>query len=65
VDEVIRGLVPGRVDDIRDVGLNALAVLMAAAASLALGWTRRKIFSVPRRIEDAVGPSMSRRHDLD
>jgi len=37
VDEVIRGLVPGRVDDIRDVGLNALAVLMAAAASLALG----------------------------
>jgi hypothetical protein len=44
VDEGIQAVLPGRVYDLRDVGVNALAGLMAVAASLALArarsWTR-------------------------
>lgn len=41
VDEAIQVLLPNRVYDIRDVGFNALAGLMAIGASLALAWMRR------------------------
>ena len=41
IDEGIQGLVPNRVYDLRDVGVNALAGLMAITASLALTWARR------------------------
>lgn len=37
-DEAIQGIVPGRVYDLRDVGVNALAGLVAVASSLALRW---------------------------
>lgn len=42
LDEGIQSLLPNRVYDIRDVGFNALAGLMAIAASLALAWARRR-----------------------
>ena len=38
LDEGIQWFLPNRVYDIRDVGFNALAALMAIAASLALTW---------------------------
>jgi len=41
-DEGIQWLLPERFFDIRDVGFNALAALMAVAASLALSWARRR-----------------------
>jgi VanZ family protein len=40
LDEGIQWLLPNRVYDIRDVGFNALAGLMAIAAILVLGWAR-------------------------
>jgi hypothetical protein len=42
IDECIQALLPNRVYDIRDVGFNALAALMAIAASLALSRARRR-----------------------
>jgi len=42
VDEGIQALLPNRVYDIIDVGFNALAGLMAIAASLALARARRR-----------------------
>ncbi len=42
IDEGIRSLLPNRWYDIRDVGFNALASVMAVAASLALAWARRR-----------------------
>ncbi len=41
LDEAIQATLPHRVYDLRDVGVNALAGLMAIAASLALTWARR------------------------
>ena len=41
LDECIQALLPNRVYDIRDVGFNALAGLLAIAASLVLAWARR------------------------
>ena len=41
IDEGIQALLPNRVYDIRDVGFNALAGLMAIASSLALAWARQ------------------------
>ena len=41
LDEGIQALLPNRVYDLRDVGFNALAGLMAIAASLALARARR------------------------
>jgi len=41
LDEGIQALLPNRVYDLRDVGVNALAGLMAIAASLALARARR------------------------
>jgi hypothetical protein len=35
-------ILPNRVYDLRDVGFNAFAGLMAIAASLALAWARRR-----------------------
>jgi hypothetical protein len=42
LDEGIQFLLPGRVYDLRDVGFNALAGLMAVAALRALAWARRR-----------------------
>ena len=42
LDEGIQALLPNRVYDIRDVAFNALAGLMAIAASLALARARRR-----------------------
>ena len=41
LDEGIQAILPNRVYDIRDVGFNALAALMAIVASLALARARR------------------------
>jgi hypothetical protein len=41
-DEITQANLPNRVYDIRDVGFNALAGLMAILASLALAWARRR-----------------------
>lgn len=41
IDEGIQGTLPNRVYDIRDVGVNALAGLMAVAASLGIARARR------------------------
>jgi hypothetical protein len=43
LDEGIQALLPNRVYDLRDAGVNALAGLMAIAASLVLGWARRRL----------------------
>ena len=43
LDEAIQFILPGRVYDLRDVGFNALAGLMAVVATLALGWARRRV----------------------
>lgn len=43
LDEGIQAMLPDRIYDMRDVGFNALAGLMATAASLALGWARRRL----------------------
>jgi VanZ family protein len=42
IDEGLQAILPNRVYDIRDVGFNALAGLMAVVASLALAWARRR-----------------------
>jgi len=42
LDEGIQAILPNRVYDVRDVGFNALAGLMAIAASLGLAWARRR-----------------------
>lgn len=41
LDEGIQAILPNRIYDIRDVGFNALAALMAVAASLVLTWARQ------------------------
>jgi hypothetical protein len=41
VDEGLQAVVPDRVYDIWDVGVNALAGVMAVTASVALSWARR------------------------
>lgn len=41
LDEAIQGLLPNRIYDLRDVGVNALAGLMAIAATLILARARR------------------------
>ncbi len=43
LDEGIQAILPNRVYDIRDVGFNALAGLMAVMASVALNAVRKKI----------------------
>jgi VanZ family protein len=40
LDEAFQWLVPDRVYDLRDVGFNALAGLVAVAATSALRWAR-------------------------
>ncbi len=42
LDEGIQAILPNRVYDIRDVGFNALAGLMAIVASVTLTWARRR-----------------------
>ena len=42
-DEGIQALLPNRVYDLVDVGVNALAGLMAIVASVALAWARRRV----------------------
>jgi len=42
LDEGIQALLPNRVYDIRDVGTNALAGVMAIAVVLTLAWARRR-----------------------
>lgn len=42
LDEGIQAMLPNRVYDIRDVGFNVLAALMAIGAILALAWARRR-----------------------
>ena len=42
LDEGSQAILPGRVYDLQDVGFNALAALMAVAASLALARARRR-----------------------
>ena len=43
LDECIQALLPSRVFDPRDMLLNVLAALMAVAASVTLGWARRRV----------------------
>jgi hypothetical protein len=43
LDEGIQAITPGRVYDMRDVGFNALAGLMAIVVVLALAWVRRRV----------------------
>ncbi len=43
LDEGIQWVLPNRVYDIRDVGINAVAALMAVVASVALAWARRRV----------------------
>ena len=50
IDEAIQAALPGRVYDLRDVGVNALAAVIATAARSALGWVRR-----PRSAEREAG----------
>lgn len=52
VDEGIQALLPNRVYDIRDVGFNALAGLMAVVASVALSWARQRGRHIPRSREE-------------
>lgn len=42
MDEALQGLVPGRVYDLRDVALNALAALVAVTAVAGLRWGRAR-----------------------
>lgn len=42
VDEGIQAVLPGRVYDLRDVGTNALAGLLAVTATVALRWARSR-----------------------
>lgn len=42
VDEGIQAILPNRIYDIRDVGFNALAGLMAILGTVALMWARQK-----------------------
>jgi VanZ family protein len=42
LDEGIQANLPTRVSDLRDVGVNALAGLLAVSASLVLEWTKRR-----------------------
>ena len=42
LDECIQVLLPSRVFDPRDILFNVLAGVMAVAASVALGWARRR-----------------------
>lgn len=41
LDESIQAILPNRVYDIRDVGFNALAGLMAVVSSLSLAWAKQ------------------------
>lgn len=41
-DEAIQSYLPGRVYDLRDVGVNALAGLVATGAAATLAWIRRR-----------------------
>lgn len=41
LDEIIQGFLPNRYYDLRDVGFNALAGLLAVAATLLLTWAKR------------------------
>jgi len=47
MDEGIQALFPSRVYDLRDVGVNALAALMAVLASVVLRWGRRRLTGTP------------------
>jgi VanZ family protein len=49
LDEGIQAVLPNRVYDIRDVGFNALAGLMAVGSSLAMTWARRLVGDRSRR----------------
>ena len=42
VDELIQAFIPDRVFDIRDVGFNALAAVVAVLAGVLVGWSRRR-----------------------
>jgi hypothetical protein len=48
VDELIQGLLPNRHYDLRDVGINALAALLAASTLLAVSAARRSAGGPPR-----------------
>ena len=43
LDEAVQALVPTRVYDLRDVGINALAALVAVSAFAALRWGRERV----------------------
>lgn len=49
LDEGIQWLLPSRIYDIRDVGFNALAGLMAVVASMTLAWAGRRGSAGKRR----------------
>ena len=49
LDECIQGLLPNRVFDPRDILFNVLAAVMAVAASVALGWARRRVSLAARQ----------------
>lgn len=53
LDEALQAVIPGRVYDVRDVGTNALAALVAVLAVNGLAWARR------RDRDDAPGRSGS------
>jgi drug/metabolite transporter (DMT)-like permease len=42
LDEGIQGLLPNRIFDIRDIGFNALAGIMAIASTVVLTWARQR-----------------------
>ncbi len=41
-DELVQALLPNRVYDLRDVGINALAAALALGAEAAIGWARER-----------------------
>ncbi len=51
IDEGIQSLLPNRVYDMRDVGVNAIAALMTIVGSMTLQWVCKRIGRSPQQDE--------------
>jgi VanZ family protein len=56
LDEAVQAYVPNRVYDHRDVGINALAAIVAVGALTALRWGRERAHRGPVRSETGARP---------